>query len=106
MFKIEDIMSGNLSRYPEETQEIMKKFNEKLRELIINGLITHMSDMMLKDIDKSKEHFINILTEILDNGCKGLSKMTTATLINMYLEKKNGDDFIKLIDKVNTQMEL
>lgn len=106
MFKIEDILSENFSAFPEETQEVMKKFNEKLRDLIISELIDHMADRMLKDIDKSKEYFINVLTEILDNGCKGLSKLSTATLIEMYLEKKGAEDFIKLMDKVNTEMEV
>ena len=106
MFKIEDILSENFSAFPEETQQVMKKFNEKLRELIISELIDHMADRMLKDIDKSKEYFINVLIEILDNGCKGLNKMSTATLIEMYLEKKGAEDFIKLMDKVNTEMEV
>ena len=105
MFKIEDIMSGDFSSYPVETQEFMKKYTEKLRDNIKDELINDMGERMLKDIDKSKEHFINILTEILDNGYKGLSKMTTRALLNMYLERKNEDDFLKLLEKVNDQVD-
>ncbi len=33
-------------------------------------LINDKADKILKDIDKSKDYFINTLTEILENGCK------------------------------------
>jgi len=105
MFNIQDIMSGNFSTYPEESQEYMRKYTEKLRENIKDELIKGIADNMLKNIDKSKDYFMNILTEILDNGYKGLDKMTTAMLIDKYLEDKNEEDFMKLLQKVNDQVE-
>jgi len=102
MFKIEDLMSEDFSAYPEEVQEFMKFYNEKLREAIIEELIQDKADMMLKDIDKSNETFINMLSEILENGCKGFTKMPTRSLINIYLDKKDEGAFIELLEKLNS----
>ena len=104
MMKIQDIMSGDFSEYPEETQIFMEKYTEKLRENIKQELIKDISYKMLKDIDKSKDYFMNVLTDILDNGYKGLSKMSTQSLIDKYLERKNEEDFLILLEKVNEQV--
>ncbi|MGV8982973.1 hypothetical protein [Clostridium sp.] len=101
--KIEDIMSGDFSEYPEETQIVMKEYTEKLRETIKEELIKDISYNMLKDIDKSKDYFINVLTDILNNGYKGLSKLSTRSLIDKYLEKKNEQDFFALLERVNEE---
>jgi hypothetical protein len=101
MFKIEDILSGDFSSYPEEVQEFMKEYTEKLREAIKEELTKDLADRMLKDVDKSKGPFMNILTEILDNGCKGFNKMSTRTLLNLFLEKKSNEDFMKLLESIN-----
>lgn len=106
MFNIEDILSGDFSKYPQETQEIMKKYTECLRDSIKSELRDDLANKMLKDVDKNNETFLSILTEILDNGCKGFNKMSTRSLLNTYLEKKNEEDFIKLIEKVNSEVEL
>jgi len=102
--KIQDIMSGDFSAYPEETQIVMKEYTEKLRENIKEELIQDISYKMLKDIDKSKDYFMNVLTDILDNGYKGLSKMSTRALIDTYLERKNEEDFFALLGKVNEEV--
>lgn len=104
MMKIEDIMSGDFSAYPEETQIFMKEYTEKLRESIKEELIKDIAHKMLKDIDKSKDYFMNVLTDILDNGYKGLGKMSTQSLIDTYLERKNEEDFFILLEKVNEQV--
>lgn len=102
MFKIEDILSENFSAYPEETQELLKRYNEKLREVIKEELIQDRANMMLKDIDKNNETFINMLSEILENGCKGFNKMSTCSLVNIYLDKKDEVAFMRLLEKVNS----
>jgi UDP-galactopyranose mutase len=102
--KIEDIMSGDFSDYPEETQIFMKEYTEKLRENIKDEIIKDISHKMLVDIDKSKDYFINVLTDILDNGYKGLNKMSTQSLIDKYLECKNEEDFLALLERVNEQV--
>ncbi|MBU3175147.1 hypothetical protein KPL47_02055 [Clostridium estertheticum] len=104
MMKIQDIMSGNFSQYPEEAQIFMKEYTEKLRENIKEELIKDISSKMLNNIDKSKDYFMNVLTDILDNGYKGLNKLSTQSLIDMYLERKNQDDFLILLEKVNEQI--
>ena len=102
--KIEDIMSGDFSAYPEETQILMQEYTEKLRESIKEELIEDIANKMLKDIDKSKDYFMNVLSDILDNGYKGLSKMSTRSLIDIYLERKNQEDFFILLEKVNEKV--
>lgn len=101
MFKIEDLLSEKFSAYPEEVQQVMKAYNERLREAIKDELIQDKADMMLKNIDKSNEAFINILGEILENGCKGFNKMSTRSLVNIYLNRKNQEAFMELLEKVN-----
>lgn len=105
MIKIEDILSGDFSKYPEETQEFMKRYTEILRENIKEQLRDDLAYRMLKDVDKNNETFMNILTNIVDNGCKGFNKMPTRELLNIYLEKKNEEDFFNLLEKVNKEME-
>lgn len=102
--KIEDVISGDFSKYPEESQAFMKEYTEKLRENIKEEIINDLSHKMLVDIDKSKDYFINVLTDILDNGYKGLNKMSTRSLIDKYLENKNEEDFLALLEKVNDEI--
>ena len=102
--KIEDLMSGDFSAYPEDMQIFMEEYTQKLRESIKEELIMAVSQDMLKDIDKSKDYFINVLTDLLDNGYKGLSKMSTKALIDTYLEKKTEEDFFMLLEKVNDEV--
>ena len=102
--EIKDVISGDYSKYPEETQIFMRKYTEKLRENIKDELINDITHKMLVDIDKSKDYFMNVFTEILDIGYKGLNKMTTPALIDKYLENKNEEDFLFLLEKVNEQV--
>ncbi|MGH4119676.1 hypothetical protein [Clostridium sp.] len=102
--KMEDVISGDFSKYPEETQVFMKEYTEKLRENIKEEIINDLSHKMLVDIDKSKDYFINVLTDILDNGYKGLNKMSTRSLIDKYLECKNEEDFLALLERVNDEV--
>lgn len=103
MFKIEDVLSGDFSSYPEEIQEYMRKYTEQFREIIKEELAKDLADKMLKNVDKSNETFMNILTEILYNGCKGFDKMSTRALLNIYLEKKSEEDFMKLLEKIDVK---
>ncbi len=67
-------------------------------------LINDKADKILKDIDKSKDYFINTLTEILENGCKGYNTMSTKALLNIYLNVKSEEDFINLIEQVSNEV--
>jgi hypothetical protein len=105
VFKIQDLMTENFSAYPEETQEFMKKYTCELRETIITELVEDIGNRMLKDLEKSNEAFMNVLSEILENGCRGFKEMSTQKLINLYLERKDEMAFMRLIEKVNDNIE-
>jgi hypothetical protein len=105
MFKIEDLMSEDFSSYPEDVQEFMKDYNHKLKQAIKDEIVKDTANKMLKDIDNSNETFINILGEILENGFKGLNKMSTRSLVNMYLERKDEESFMRLLEKVNSLIQ-
>jgi hypothetical protein len=105
MINMQDILSGDFSKYPDEVQIYMKQFTEKLRENIKKELRDNLAERMLRDIDKSNETFMTILTEIVENGCKGFNKMSTRELLNIYLERKNEEDFFNMLEKVNKEME-
>lgn len=104
MFSIEDLMTGNISSYPEDVQEYMKVFTEKLREHIVEELIRDKADKIMKNIDKSKDYLIDVLGNILENGHKGYNNMSTRTLVNIYLETKGQEDFINLLEKVEAEL--
>jgi hypothetical protein len=105
MFNIKDLMTGDFSAYPEDAREFMIKYTEKMRESIKAELVEDMANRMLKDIDKSNETFVNVLGEILENGCKGFNTMSTEKLINIYLDRKDQEAFMKLLEKINEEIE-
>lgn len=104
MLKFEDIISGNYSNYPEEIQEYMKSYSDMLREEIKDALIKNKADRMLKDIDKSNETFLSVLSEILENGTRGYNKMSTQTLIDMYLDVMGQEEFANILEKINDKI--
>ncbi|WP_026881494.1 hypothetical protein [Clostridium akagii] len=104
MFKFEDIISGNYSQYPEEIQKYMENYSELLRDKIKDELIKNKTDKMLKNIDKSNETFITVLSEILENGTKGYNKMSTKTLIDMYLDIKSPEEFATMLESINDEI--
>lgn len=104
MFDIKDLMTGDYSAYPEDVREFLIKYTERLRENIKNELVDDMANRMLKDIDKNNEVFINVLTEILENGCKGFNEMSTEKLVNIYLDRKDQSAFMELLERVNEEV--
>ena len=101
MINFDDIISGDYSKYPEEIQSYMKNYSGLLREKIKEELIKNKSDILLNSINKNNEAFMTILTEILENGTKGYNDMSTKTLIDMYLNIKNCDHFVALLETIN-----
>lgn len=105
VFKFEDIISGNYSQYSEEIQKYMENYSELLRDKIKDELIKNKTDKMLKNIDKSNETFITVLSEILENGTKGYNKMSTKTLIDMYLDIKSPEEFATMLESITEQSD-
>jgi rubrerythrin len=105
LFNIEDLLSGDFSAYPEEAQVYVQSFSKMLRERLIEQLINDTAEKIFKSIEGGREEYKTILTEILENGHKGYKKMSTRALLNLYLEKKNEEEFIKLLEKVSSELE-
>lgn len=105
LIKIEDILSENYSSYPEESRSYMEKFNESLRENIQEELTQDIRDKVMSNVEKDKDYLMDVLTEILEKGCKGYNSKSTRALLNEYLAKKNEKQFAKLIDKVSKEVE-
>ncbi|HEY5561039.1 MAG TPA: hypothetical protein VIK72_04640 [Clostridiaceae bacterium] len=106
MLDINDIISGDFSRYPEETQAYLRNYNNILREQIKEELIKERADSLIKGLDKNNETFMELISDILENGVKGLNKMTTEVLLNIYLEKKGYENFIKLLSNIESIIAL
>lgn len=104
VINIEDLLSGDFSAYPEEAQEYLKNFNEKLREYLIEELVGDVTQRIFKSIEGGKEEYRTILTEILERGHKGYNNMSTRTLLNIFLEKKDEESFIKLLERVSENL--
>ena len=104
MFKIEDLLSGDYSAYPEEAQEYIIKFEERFRECLKTELVKDVADRMLKGMEKSTDNFMLMLSDILENGCKGFNDMSTHVLLNLYLERRNEDAFLELLEKVSSEI--
>lgn len=105
MIKIEDILSENYSSYPEDVRAYMEKFNESLRENIIGELTQDIRDKVMSDVETDKDYVMNMLTEILEKGCKGYNSRSTRALLNEYLAKNDVEKFSKLMDKVSKEVE-
>lgn len=105
MLNIGDLMEGNFSAYPEEAQEFLRSYTEKLREALIEELIQDTYNKIMESIEGGKEEYKTVLTEILAKGHKGYENMTNRALLNLYLERKNEVDFMKLLEKVEKELQ-
>lgn len=105
MLNIEDLMSGDFSAYPEEVRSYLESFSERLKECLIEELVSHITNKILKSIEGGREEYMTILTEMLENGHKGYNNMSMRNLLNIYLEKKNEEDFLKLLEKAAGELE-
>lgn len=103
MITIENILSGNFEAYPEEVQKYMKVFSDKLREEITNELIKEKAHELLKEMKQGEESFILALSTLLENGFKGYKNMSLTTLLNIFLENKNHENFMEILEKVSSE---
>ena len=105
MLKIDDLLSEDFSKYPEEIRGYLQSFSDNLREAIKEELVKHAADEMLMDLENDKENFITKLSSILNNGVKGYNNMSTRALLDLYLEVKKQEDFVALLERVSNDME-
>ncbi|MGG7177134.1 hypothetical protein ACQPU1_06070 [Clostridium paraputrificum] len=85
----------------EEELKYATEFTEKLKEKIIDELVQYEAENLIKKLDRDKDDFIESLGQILTNGTKGFNKMPMQLLVNIYLEKKNEEEFTRLIDSIS-----
>ena len=79
---------------------LFEKFNESLRKKIIDDLAKCEINEIINELKSDEENFKAKLEDILINGKKGYINMPTKTLIDIYLDKSNEVDFIKLIESI------
>lgn len=83
-----------------EEAEYAKRFDDLLREKVIDELVEFECNKLIEDMVNNKELFINKIEQIFINGKKGYKDMPTKTLIDIYIDKKNEGDFIYLIESI------
>lgn len=101
MLSVENLMKEDLSAYSKEEQIYLKKFREELVIQIKEALIQDIADKMQKSIQEHSEDFMIMLRNLLGFGHKGYENMSPMALLNLYLEVKNEEDFIVLVEKVS-----
>ncbi|MPQ43702.1 hypothetical protein [Clostridium tarantellae] len=103
MINIETLINNDLSKLTMEQQEYITKFNESLRQELIEEIVLNVKNMILNDLKNNKEEFDEFIKEMIVNGYKGLKNINTQGLLNLYLEKKDEFDFMNLIEKVSAK---
>lgn len=91
------LLNNDISGLTEEERRIAEKFNESLRKKIIDDLA---KCEIINELKSDEENFKAKLADILINGKKGYINMPTKALIDIYLDKSNEVDFIKLIESI------
>ena len=94
------LLNNDISGLSEEERRIAEKFNEGLRKIIIDDLAKCEINEIINELKSDEENFKAKLADILINGKKGYINMPTKTLIDIYLDKSNEVDFIKLIESI------
>lgn len=93
-------LSGNFEGLSEEEKIKLEKFNNKLKEAVIEDLIKKETEELIEKLKSDKEDFIESIDTMLRYGNKGYNKMSMQLLLNIYLEKNSDSDFIKLIENL------
>lgn len=95
------ILNNDLDGLNEEEKAYAEEFNSKLRNSITNDLIVYEGEMLAEKLKRNKEDYYEALGELLINGIKGYKNLSMKQLIDIYLTKKNDEDFIKLIQELS-----
>lgn len=94
------LLNNDIKDLSEEEKVVAEKFNEALREKLIDELAVYEVNELIKQLKNDEETFKMKISDILVNGKKGYIKMPTKTLIDIYLDKKDEGEFINLIENV------
>lgn len=95
------ILNNDNEGLSEEEREFAESFNEALREKIIDELVIHETNELVKCLKTDEETFREKMEYIFINGKKGYKNIPTKSLIDIYLDKKNEGDFINLIENLS-----
>lgn len=93
-----DIMNKDIKELSEEEKAKADEFNERLKDKIIDELVDYESEELIKKLNSDKEFFIDSIYNLLVNGAKGLKNLNIKQLIEIYLNKKTQEEFIKLVE--------
>lgn len=94
------LLSGNLEGLSEEEKVKAEEFTEKLKDSIIDELILCEAQELISKLERDKEEFIDSIDNIYRNGIKGYNNMSMQLLLNIYLEKRSNEDFVRLIQTI------
>ncbi|MDD6794769.1 MAG: hypothetical protein PUE01_05075 [Clostridiaceae bacterium] len=94
------LLSGNLEGLSEDEKVKAEEFTEKLKDSLIEELILCEAHDLISKLERDKEEFIDSIDSIYRNGIKGYSKMSMQLLLNIYLEKKGNEEFVRLIENI------
>ena len=83
-----DLLNNNKDSLSIEEAEYAKRFDDLLREKVIDELVEFECNKLIEDMVNNKELFINKIEQIFINGKKGYKDMPTKTLIDIYIDKK------------------
>ena len=95
------LLNNDIEGLSEEERVVAESFNEALRNNIIDALVEHEIEKLIKELKDDEEGFREKLSDIFINGKKGYVKMPTKTLIDIFLDKKDEGEFINLIESIS-----
>lgn len=95
------LLNNDIEDLSEEERVVAESFNEALRNNIIDALVEHEIEKLIKELKDDEEGFREKLSDIFINGKKGYVKMPTKTLIDIFLDKKDEGEFINLIESIS-----
>ena len=95
------LLNNDIEGLSEEERVFAESFNESLRNNIIDALVKHDIEEIIKQLKDDEDSFRERLADIFINGKKGYNKMPTKTLIDIFLHKKDGGEFINFIESIS-----
>lgn len=95
------LLNNDIEGLSEEERVFAESFNESLRNNIIDALVKHDIEEIIKQLKDDEDSFRERLADIFINGKKGYNKMPTKTLIDIFLDKKDEGEFINFIESIS-----